>query len=448
MGRNFIMAGALYVGISLSAWASTGTDFTDYDNEMREDVTSMESIVDPVYNRMVSMYIRWYAEGPKSYMSALIERSELYFPYIESKLHEAGLPEDLKFLVVIESALRPDIRSKVGAGGLWQLMTPTARYFGLRVNRNIDERLDPYRSTDAAIVYLKELYEQFGDWSLVMAAYNSGPTRVRQAIRLSGSTDFWELQYHLPSETQKYLPKFIAAQYFFTKADWSNFEPQPVPHDLMFTTDVRLTRPISLKEVAKVLQLDYDMLKYLNTSWKKGILGSEQNHYSLRIPSRVLQQWLAWEYNMNFGPIEDQQEEAAELLYAQGPQYLKFTYQVQHQEDLMAIAHSFGVKEYLIRYWNDLAMSDEVSEGQRLEIVIPSTHDCAYIADLLKDSPMPVLEGPSIDEVKSTDSQPFPAQMTPVTIVPRIRDHQKQEPVILPRGMSAAQYSFFAQEQK
>jgi membrane-bound lytic murein transglycosylase D len=145
----------------------------------------------------------------------LKQRSESYFPIIDSVFSNAGIPTELKYLAVIESNLKPSVTSKAGAAGLWQLMPVAGRMLGLKMVKGYDERRHTYKSTQAAARLLKQLHDQFGNWLLAVAAYNSGPGNVRKAIRKAGTDDFWKLQYHLPAETRKHVKKFISMHYYF-----------------------------------------------------------------------------------------------------------------------------------------------------------------------------------------------------------------------------------------
>jgi len=230
--------------------------------------------------------------------------------------------------------------------------------------------------------------------------------------------------------------------------DLSHFDPQPVPHDLMFTTEVGLTRSVSLTEAAKVLNVEFEMLKNLNTAWRKQTIGSENGDYTLRIPTRVIHEWLAWEEEYFFGHSIEQQEEAKEMLFSSNQKYIQFYYRVQEGDDLSSLAQDFGVKDYLIRHWNDLSVIDVLSEGQKLKMVLPTTHECAYVAEILIQSEeSPLIEFPPLLRIESNQKNQIPTNLQVVPIAIRTRDHQRQDPIILPRGMSAAQYSFFAQDQ-
>lgn len=171
------------------------------------------------YNSYVKRYIDVYTKQRRDQTAKMLGLTRVYFPIFEEHLDRMEMPIELKYLPVVESALNPHARSRVGATGLWQFMLSTGRLYGLNVNSYVDERKDPYKSTEAALRYLKRSYEEFGDWLLAIASYNCGPGNVRKAIRRSGGKrTFWEIRPYLPRETRGYVPAFIAVNYAFNYA--------------------------------------------------------------------------------------------------------------------------------------------------------------------------------------------------------------------------------------
>ncbi|WP_457609718.1 lytic transglycosylase domain-containing protein, partial [Lutibacter sp.] len=177
------------------------------------------------YNKNLEQVIRTYLKRRKSAFSALMERARFYFPMFEEQLDKYDIPLEIKYLAIVESALKPRARSRVGATGLWQFMYQTGKQFGLNVSSYVDERSDPYRATEAACKYLASLYKIFGDWDLALAAYNSGPGNVTKAIRRSGGkTNYWNIRHNLPRETAGYVPAFYATLYIFEYANEHNIK--------------------------------------------------------------------------------------------------------------------------------------------------------------------------------------------------------------------------------
>ncbi|MCA6410127.1 MAG: lytic transglycosylase domain-containing protein, partial [Cytophagales bacterium] len=174
-----------------------------------ERLSSLQGIIELTYNSKVQSFIDYFTIRDREYTRMVQRRKDLYFPLFEKKLKEYGLPDELKYLSIIESGLNPRVMSRARAVGLWQFMSGTGRYMGLSNDWYIDERMDPEKSTDAACRYLAQLYSNFGDWQLALAAYNSGPGTVRNAIRRSGyKKNFWEVYARLPRETKSYVPQF------------------------------------------------------------------------------------------------------------------------------------------------------------------------------------------------------------------------------------------------
>jgi len=203
----------------------------------RMNVLDKNTPFDLTYNGTVQGFIDLYAVRRRDITTKVLGMSQLYFPMIEEKLAKHGIPLEMKYLAIVESALNPSAISRAGAGGLWQFMVATGKMYNLDVTSYQDERFDAYKSTEAACLYLKFLYKTFGNWELALAAYNSGPGNVNKAIRRSGGKkDFWEIKEFLPKETQGYVPAFIAVAYVMNHAAEYNLYPQK-PLITFFETD-------------------------------------------------------------------------------------------------------------------------------------------------------------------------------------------------------------------
>ena len=214
---------ALLIGVLVFP-ESYGNTTSELDVTIENRLMSLGSSVDAQYNSEVKKRIHQYTVRQKKTTEILIGRSSIYFNQFEDILREKGLPQDLKFLSVIESGLKPAATSRSGAAGLWQFMRPTGRMMGLKITRNIDERRDVEKSTAAAADYLLHLYERFDDWTLAIAAYNCGPGNMRKAIKKSGSREYLELMKYLPKQTQNYVAKFTAMIYIMHYLDEFGFE--------------------------------------------------------------------------------------------------------------------------------------------------------------------------------------------------------------------------------
>jgi membrane-bound lytic murein transglycosylase D len=220
-------------------------------------------------NKATLNTIKFFATKRRLFISIALGRSELYFDLFEEKLAEYGLPLELKYLPVIESGLRPQVKSKAGALGLWQFMYRTGEYYGLKENSYIDERMDPTKATDAACRFLKKLYGIYGDWNLVLAAYNAGPGNVNKAIRRSGNkTTYWEVRPFLPTETQGYVPNFIAATYMMTYHAEHNIRPSEMKPNYAILDTVCLRTGVHMATIERLIAWPLEDIKTLNPVYK------------------------------------------------------------------------------------------------------------------------------------------------------------------------------------
>ncbi len=243
----------------------------------------------------VRKYIKQYIQPGRKNSQAMLGRSSLYFPIFEHYLNIYGLPQELKYLPMVESTLRPDVHSRAGAAGLWQFVPITARHFGLRMDGNVDERLDPYKSTEAAVKLLAYLYKELGDWPLVLAAYNSGAGRVRKAIRRANCDNFWEISAYLPSESRKYVPAFIAAAYLAQNYSRHGLTPKYPSYDLQDTRVFTVYKRLNLKEIARNCHVDLNVLRKLNPSYRNNIVPTNAKGNYIVIPaSSATDFWLRY----------------------------------------------------------------------------------------------------------------------------------------------------------
>lgn len=232
-----------------------------------------------VDDRVLSRIKRYVTYGKKD-TELLLGRSHYYFPIFEHYLRLYGLPEELKYLPMVESGLQPSVKSVVGATGLWQIMDFNADKYGLLVNDHLDERQDVYRSTEAAVKLLKDLYDIYGEWTLVLAAYNAGPGRVNKAIKLSeGGANFWEIETFLPKETRMYVPSFIAASYIANYYPQHQIQPRIKPHLEGETRILLVEQPLSFKDVNLLSGISISWLQRLNPGYLSGKIPGSKVHY-------------------------------------------------------------------------------------------------------------------------------------------------------------------------
>lgn len=242
------------------------------------------SIIEMPYNEVVQKFIDRYSGRLRHSISYMLGASNFYMPIFEEALETYGLPLELKYLPVIESALNPTAVSRVGATGLWQFMLATGKRYGLEVNTLVDERRDPIKASYAAANYLSDLYKVFGDWNLVIAAYNCGPDQINKAIhRSKGSKDYWQIYPYLPKETRGYVPAFIAANYIMTYYCEHNICPMTTR--LPAKTDtVMVSRNVHLEQIAAVCNIDIEQLRTLNPAYRRDIVPGATKISAVRLP--------------------------------------------------------------------------------------------------------------------------------------------------------------------
>ena len=249
-----------------------------------ERLKRIPSIIEMPYNEVVQKFIDRYSGRLRHSVSYMLGASNFYMPIFEEALETYGLPLELKYLPVIESALNPKAVSRVGATGLWQFMLATGKRYGLEVNSLVDERRDPIKASYAAANYLSDLYKVFGDWNLVIAAYNCGPDQINKAIhRSKGSKDYWQIYPYLPKETRGYVPAFIAANYIMTYYCEHNICPMTTR--LPAKTDtVMVGRNVHLEQIASVCNIDIEQLRTLNPAYRRDIVPGATKLSAVRLP--------------------------------------------------------------------------------------------------------------------------------------------------------------------
>lgn len=273
-------------------------NYTTLDNESRPTIdvpatdeeyiarlSAMPTTIEMPFNSLVKSCIEMYTQRRRSQVERMLGMSLYYMPFFEEALEREGMPLELKYLPVIESALNPNAVSVAGATGLWQFMLPTARGLGLEINSLVDERRDPLKSSEAAAKYLKELYGIYNDWSLAIAAYNCGPGNVNKAIRRAGEgkKDFWEIYPYLPRETRGYVPAFISAVYTMNYYDRHNIPPTLARRPII-TDTVHVSKRVHFQQIADVLNIPIDEIRILNPQYRKDVIPGDQRPYVLTLP--------------------------------------------------------------------------------------------------------------------------------------------------------------------
>lgn len=322
------------------------------------------------YNPVVKQYIQRYLGYGKERMSRMMAHGAYFFPMFEEHLDKYDMPLELKYLAVVESALNPKAKSHVGATGLWQFMYSTGKMYQLEVNSYVDDRNDPYKSTEAACQYMLRLYDTFEDWNLVLAAYNSGPGNVRKAIaRSGGKTSYWEIRPFLPRETSAYVPLFIAASYAFEFGHLHGVYPADVPSYYIETDTVRITSQIHFKQIQDQLGVSAALMEFLNPQYRYKIVPEVKGKdYFISLPKGDAERFRAQQREM-YTLAADYFEQRASSMPDFTQMNERTYHKVQSGETLGHIANKYGVRVGDLKRWNSLR-SDMIRIDQRL-IVYP-----------------------------------------------------------------------------
>lgn len=319
------------------------------------------------YNKQVQAYIDMYAERKREQTARMLGLAQLYFPAFEQALDRYGLPQELKYLAVVESALYPGARSRAAAVGLWQFIIGTGKLYGLRVDSYVDERCDVYKSTDAACRYLRDLHEIFGNWELALAAYNCGPGNVNKAVRRAGGTlDYWKIYDHLPRETRGYVPAFIAVNYIFNHAADQNIYPV-IPNYCAYEVDTMQVRyPLELDRLASILGADSTELRDLNPMFKVGVVPVMDGPATVYIPKTLTASFIQYEDTISRSYVPDVSAPAPATYAAVSRGSSKQDmHVVRRGESLGLIAQRNRVSIQDLRKWNHLR-GDRIRAGQQL----------------------------------------------------------------------------------
>ena len=335
-------------------------------------LSRMPVIMEMPYNDIVRKFIDTYTDRLRSQVSFMLSACNFYMPIFEEALDAYNLPLELKYLPIIESALNPSAVSRAGASGLWQFMLSTGKLYGLESNSLVDERRDPIKATWAAARYLKDMYDIYKDWNLVIAAYNCGPGNINKAIRrANGKTDYWEIYNYLPRETRGYVPAFIAANYVMTYYCKHNICPMET--NIPQATDtVLVSRNLHFQQIADICHVPLDEIKSLNPQYKRDIVPGDSKPRALRLPTEAISTFLDNQdtiyahrsdelfKNRRIVASVNRQSKASDngdLTY----------YRIRQGDTLGGIARKFGVSVRQLRRWNNLH-NNRIRAGRRLKI--------------------------------------------------------------------------------
>jgi membrane-bound lytic murein transglycosylase D len=348
-------------------------DFTY--NQVAQRIKEMETEIPFELNERIFSFINYFVVRNRDYTRMVMEREATYFPLFEKVLAEHHMPDDIKYLAIIESGLNPRAKSRVGAMGLWQFMPATGRMYNLQANFDIDDRMDPELSTDAAAKYLKSLYSMFGNWELALAAYNCGPGNVRKAIRRSGGKKtFWGVYDYLPRETRSYVPQFQAMMYILRNTHEHNLFLEE-PTYAMSYEKIRFNQELDLEQLAKITGICVEDLEQLNPSIKNRLIPSSHKHIALNVPKAkaalIAENYQIFKENIS---LTDERVIALRTAKLVEPASILnqnsgtlITYKVKSGDVLGSIAQRYGTSVTNIKNWNNLN-SNTIKVGQSLQI--------------------------------------------------------------------------------
>ncbi|GAB1416039.1 lytic transglycosylase domain-containing protein [Paludibacter sp.] len=351
---------------------STRFDYYVPDSIVNKRLQLMPCVMEMPFNSNVRSFIDLYTIRRRNQVSYLLGLGDYYFRLFEQVLDKNKLPIELRYLPVIESALNPTAISRAGASGLWQFMSSTGKMYGLEINSLVDERMDPYKSTHAAAKFLKDLYDIYGDWHLVIAAYNCGPGNVNKAIRRAGGKqDYWAIYPYLPAETRGYVPIFIAANYAMNYASTHNICKSAVDFPKAVDT-VMINQRIHFDQIASVLNIPKEQIKMMNPQYRREIIPGDIKPYAVALPMQIT--------GMFIDKINEIAEYKADSLIHNRRAEINVPSQVAARSDskviyhtvkngqtLSSIAARYGVSVSRIKQWNNIHGS-MIRAGQKLKI--------------------------------------------------------------------------------
>lgn len=358
------------------------------DSVIIRNMLTITSEIPLAFNDRVRRYIEVYSMDHRERVGEMLGLSQLYFPIFEEELDRRNMPHQLKYLPVVESALNPNAVSRAGATGLWQVMYSTGRMLGMEINSYIDERRDPYRATQAALDYLQRLHAVYGDWLLVIAAYNCGPGNLNKAIaRSGGKRTYWEIFNYLPRETRGYVPAFMGAMYVMIHHEDFGIPMINPKFSFNATDTVVVNKQVSLAQISEQLAIDKNELIFLNPALKKKIIPVSKTGYALKLP---IQKVAVFEANRDSlfkhaANAEDDLIAQSQIASWQSPSATsynhknmsKMTYKVKTGDNLGYIAEWYDCRAQEIRNWNGIYGST-IRVGQRLVIYVPKDKEHLY----------------------------------------------------------------------
>ena len=352
------------------------TDDTTYVKRL----SKINSIIDLPFNNIIRNHIEVYTVRQREKFCAVLGLKDYYFPMIEDVFDSYGLPAEFKYMAVIESALNPNVvNRRSGAAGMWQFMYSTGRMYGLTINSVVDERKDPVKATHAAARFIKDLYDIYKDWVLVIAAYDCGPGNVNKAIKRSGNKkDYWGIYYHLPKETRGYIPQYIAAAYAVNY--YADHNLVPLPLNIPVATDtIMVNKDIHLAQISEVMNIPLGELQALNPQYKIGLVPGSSKPQSLTLPvnhlgdfidlTDTIRQYKPDVYLSKSTRIADPTRSSATYITTDIKGKTKLIYSVQDGDNIGFIADWYKVGLSDLRNWNNIYRNN-IRVGQKLVVYV------------------------------------------------------------------------------
>ena len=358
--------------IDLGKDCSTSTTNPLFSDSVYIDrLSRMPVIMEMPYNDIVRKFIDTYTNRLRGQVAFMLSACNFYMPIFEEALDAYNLPLELKYLPIIESALNPSAVSRAGATGLWQFMLATGKLYGLESNSLVDERRDPIKATWAAARYLKDMYDIYKDWNLVIAAYNCGPGNINKAIRRAGGkTDYWEIYNYLPRETRGYVPAFIAANYVMTYYCKHNICPMET--NIPKSTDtIQVNQKLHFEQIADICHIPVEEIKSLNPQYKRNIVPGDSKPCILRLPTETISTFIDNQDTIyahrSKELFKNRRTVASVDAKTSSGSGKVIYYKIRNGDTLSNIASKYGVSVRQLRQWNGLR-NNKIRAGKRLKI--------------------------------------------------------------------------------